>query len=51
MELALGSQLTYMEAPGGVHDYVLFRWHEPEQTETLERIAEWMDAKLNVMMS
>lgn len=35
-------QLTYYEAPDGVHDYIPLPWHEPERTETLVAIARWL---------
>ncbi|KAH9893199.1 alpha/beta-hydrolase [Cubamyces lactineus] len=31
--------------PDAVHDFVVFTWHEPERTETLKRIAGWIDSK------
>ncbi|KAI0664480.1 alpha/beta-hydrolase [Cubamyces menziesii] len=30
--------------PDAVHDFVVFTWHEPERTETLQRISEWIDS-------
>ncbi|KAH0588382.1 hypothetical protein H2248_004239 [Termitomyces sp. 'cryptogamus'] len=38
----LGDQVTYYEAKDGIHDYLIFEWHEPERTETLKAIAEWV---------
>jgi acetyl esterase/lipase len=35
--------VTYYEAPDGVHDYIGAPWHEPERTETLIKIAEWVE--------
>ncbi|KDQ53621.1 hypothetical protein JAAARDRAFT_136948 [Jaapia argillacea MUCL 33604] len=37
-------QVEYYEAPDAIHDYLVFNWHEPERTETLKRIAEWLGA-------
>jgi acetyl esterase/lipase len=39
-----GEQLTYYEAPNGVHVYIAFPWHEPERTDTLKAIATWVDS-------
>ncbi|GLB37506.1 putative steryl acetyl hydrolase [Lyophyllum shimeji] len=39
----LGDQLTYYEAKDGIHDYLVFRWHEPERTDTMKAIAKWVD--------
>jgi acetyl esterase/lipase len=38
------SNVTYFEAKDGVHDYLAFKWHEPERGETLEAIAKWVYA-------
>ncbi|KAH8093900.1 alpha/beta-hydrolase [Cristinia sonorae] len=35
-------QVEYYEAPGGIHDYLVFTWHEPTRLETLRRIADWL---------
>lgn len=35
-------KVRYFEAPDGVHDYLIFPWHEPEGKYTLEAIAEWI---------
>ena len=35
-------QVTYYEAPDAVHDYLLFPWHDPERTETLQAISKWL---------
>jgi len=35
-------QVTYYEAPDAVHDYVVFPWHEPERTDTLQAISKWI---------
>ncbi|KAI0831912.1 alpha/beta-hydrolase [Trametes gibbosa] len=29
--------------PDAVHDFVVFTWHEPERTDALTRIGEWID--------
>ena len=31
------------ECPGGIHGYVLFDWYEPERSETLRKIALWLE--------
>jgi len=35
-------QVTYYEAPDAVHDYLLFLWHDPERTDTLQAISKWL---------
>jgi acetyl esterase/lipase len=35
--------VTYVEEPGGVHDFLTFMWHEPERTECLKDIAYWIE--------
>jgi acetyl esterase/lipase len=35
-------QVTYYEAPDAVHDYLIFLWHEPERTDTLQAISKWV---------
>ncbi|KAF8893844.1 Alpha/Beta hydrolase protein [Infundibulicybe gibba] len=35
-------KLRYYEVPDGVHDYLVFSWHEPERSSTLKEIAEWI---------
>lgn len=37
-------KVKYYEAKDGVHDYLLFTWHEPERGETLKEIARWLAA-------
>ncbi|KAI0296504.1 alpha/beta-hydrolase [Multifurca ochricompacta] len=32
MKDSLGEKVTYYEAPDAVHDYIVFRWAEPERT-------------------
>ncbi|KAI0057984.1 alpha/beta-hydrolase [Artomyces pyxidatus] len=36
-------QVTYHESPDSVHDHLLFTFHEPERTQTLEAIADWLE--------
>jgi acetyl esterase/lipase len=36
-------KVRYLEVPDGIHDYLIFSWHEPERTDTLKAIAEWVD--------
>jgi acetyl esterase/lipase len=36
-------RVCYYEAPDGVHDYIPLLWHEPERTDTLKKIGEWVD--------
>lgn len=35
-------KVRYHEAPDGIHDYLVFTWHEPEFTDTYKAIAEWI---------
>ena len=35
-------QIQYLEAAASVHDYVVFKWHEPERSETLRVVADWI---------
>ena len=35
-------QVTYYLAPDAVHDYTVLLWYEPERTETLKAIANWV---------
>ncbi|KAF8638069.1 hypothetical protein AX16_010701 [Volvariella volvacea WC 439] len=37
-------KVRYYEAPDAVHDYLVFRWHEPERGDTLCEIARWIAA-------
>lgn len=37
-------KVRYYEAPDGIHDYLIFAWHDPERKDTLEAIAEWIAA-------
>ncbi|KAI9061123.1 alpha/beta-hydrolase [Trametes sanguinea] len=36
-------RLTYVEIPDAAHDILMMKWHEPERTEALVKIAEWVD--------
>ncbi|RPD61110.1 alpha/beta-hydrolase [Lentinus tigrinus ALCF2SS1-7] len=40
-DLAEG-KFTYIEVPDAAHDFFLMTWHEPERTQTLQRLAEWV---------
>lgn len=35
-------KVRFYDAPDAVHDYLIFHWHEPERTQTLEAISEWL---------
>jgi len=35
-------KVRYYEAADGVHDYLVFPWHQPERKETLQAISEWV---------
>nr|VWO94821.1 MARTX [Ganoderma boninense] len=30
-------------SPDAAHDFLCFKWHEPERTETLRRVCQWID--------
>jgi len=34
--------VEYYEAKDGIHDYLAFRWHEPERTDTYKELAKWI---------
>ena len=38
-----GVDITTDFPPDAVHSYTLFRWHEPERTESLIKCAAWVD--------
>ena len=38
-----GVDVTTDFPPDAVHDYPMFRWHEPERTETFVKCAAWLD--------
>lgn len=35
-------KVRYYEVPDGIHDYIVFPWHEPERTNTLVEINKWV---------
>ncbi|KAH9942785.1 alpha/beta-hydrolase [Amylocystis lapponica] len=35
-------EVKYIEGPDAVHDFLLMDWHEPERTNALKEIAEWI---------
>jgi acetyl esterase/lipase len=37
-------KVRYFEVPDGCHDYLVLPPHEPERTETLKAIAQWVEA-------
>ncbi|KAF8806420.1 alpha/beta-hydrolase [Phlegmacium glaucopus] len=37
-------KVRYFEVPDGIHDYLVFPWHEPERTDTLVEINRWVSA-------
>lgn len=37
-------KVRWYEVPDGVHDYLVFTWHEPERTETFKAIDKWLNA-------
>ena len=34
--------VEFVEQPNGMHDFLTLPWHEPERTNSLERIAKWL---------
>lgn len=44
MEEDLGKdKFVLNECPGGVHGYVALNWYEPERSESMRKIAAWLD--------
>ncbi|KAF4620285.1 hypothetical protein D9613_000752 [Agrocybe pediades] len=37
-------KVRFFVAPDGVHDYLVFTWHEPERTDTYKAINRWLAA-------
>ena len=37
-------KVHYHEVPDGIHDYLVFPWHEPERSDTLKKINKWVSA-------
>ncbi|KAJ2976057.1 hypothetical protein NUW54_g11632 [Trametes sanguinea] len=38
-----GVDVTVDIVPDAVHDFMVFTWHEPERTEALRRVCNWLD--------
>jgi acetyl esterase/lipase len=36
-------QVSYCEVPDGIHDFLVFTWHEPERSQVLKIMADWVD--------
>jgi acetyl esterase/lipase len=36
-------QVSYCEAIDGIHDFLMFPWHEPERSQILTAMADWVD--------
>ncbi|KAH8828093.1 endoplasmic reticulum protein [Flagelloscypha sp. PMI_526] len=36
------NNVRYYRAPDGIHDYLVFPWHEPERSDTYKSIAAWL---------
>ncbi|KAK7005594.1 Abhydrolase-3 domain-containing protein [Favolaschia claudopus] len=43
-KMAKDTKVRYLEAEDGIHDFLVFDrgWHEPERSETLSAIAQWV---------
>jgi acetyl esterase/lipase len=39
-------QVSYCEMPDAIHNFLVFTWHEPERSQALKVIAEWVDQHL-----
>lgn len=35
-------RVEYLEQPLGMHDFLFLTWHEPERTQSLKRLSEWL---------
>jgi acetyl esterase/lipase len=35
-------KVQYFEEPDALHDYAIFKWHEPERSNTLKEVARWI---------
>jgi len=47
LEKDLGkSNVKYLEQPDGTHDFLAFSWHEPERTQALGDIAQWVKEEI-----
>lgn len=42
MKADLGDDLVYHEAKDAIHDFIVFDWHEPERSEALVHISQWV---------
>ena len=38
-----GVKVHFDLSPDAVHDFLIFKWHEPERTETFKRVCRWID--------
>jgi acetyl esterase/lipase len=43
-------RVTAYEAPDAVHVFLLWKWHEPERSEGLELVSNWVDKRYQVTM-
>ncbi|KAI0635585.1 alpha/beta-hydrolase [Trametes polyzona] len=41
-------RVEYVEMPDAAHDFLLMEWHEPERSESFERVRAWVDARMPV---
>ncbi|KAJ7588054.1 Alpha/Beta hydrolase protein [Mycena floridula] len=45
MVIDIGKEgVRYLEVPNSTHDFMTQTWHEPERTDTLKVIGEWVEA-------
>ncbi|KAI0647120.1 alpha/beta-hydrolase [Trametes meyenii] len=39
-----GADVTVDIVPDAIHDFMVFKWHEPERTAALKRVCKWLDS-------
>ncbi|KAF7790478.1 hypothetical protein EIP86_001433 [Pleurotus ostreatoroseus] len=42
MMAGMGGDVAFLEMPDGVHDFLIFPWHEPERSEALQAMGLWL---------
>ena len=38
-------KVRYVEYPDALHDFLMLNWHEPERTQALSELNEWLSAR------
>jgi len=36
------NEVAYIESPNSTHDFLTMPWHEPERTNALREVADWL---------